>query len=383
VPARPPPYPEVMGTQAQPGEPPPAYEPHPEREISPVAPETATREDVSPSTAIGRAAVPGSTLRAISSKGETHDNPSAARLLALLQDLRFGSEFFIVERMDSDLDSDRGTYIQAAYAAGEYIVERQAGPYDTHEYAVTPILERAHNAFTAWTLNLETRTELSWQAGFWGDPPPVSKETTTVPLTRTVSPTKTRKYPGGMPVKYKGGFAGQPLVGLLSTDGYTLIITEQGIRVWFVTQKGAIVKHSEWSVIRDESWEGIKTLNLASSQTTRANVPALAVFGPLGLAARREPGTLIAISYLDGDVFFTAKENASTLRVRYARLVDTVPAAAGKILFDGVPIGSVSSIVRGVEDIPTQIRALAGLHRDGILSDEEFSNKKGVLLSRL
>ena len=116
---------------------------------------------------------------------------------------------------------------------------------------------------------------------------------------------------------------------MLSLDKYLLEATAQGVYVHFGTQKHRI--GYKWMVVRFEPWPTLRSITFASSQATRANLPALAVFGVLGLAARREPGTMIAVSYPDGDVFFSTRQPFFQIRAEFARLEGAAPAARGKI----------------------------------------------------
>ena len=190
--------------------------------------------------------------------------------------------------------------------------------------------------------------------------------------------------PEGLYVKYLGGFAGQR-AKTIGGGFYKVRADEDAFRVFWGSQKGSWTGTYRWVIAREESWARLRGLHLASSQATQANVPAIAMFGVLGLAARREPGTLIGVSYADGDVFFRARTPTPQLALEFSRLVELIPEAAGKLTVDGVALGgqTTSTATATRDDLFDQIRHLGELLAEGLLSQAEFDAKKAELLSRL
>jgi hypothetical protein len=133
---------------------------------------------------------------------------------------------------------------------------------------------------------------------------------------------------------------------------------------------------------REEPWETLRGVYFASSKATRANLPALAIFGVLGLAARREPGTLLAVAYDDGDVFFSLTASSLEVRTTFTRFVEEHPHLAGKITMDGEPLGDSGS-GSNAGNVAQQIKDLGELRNLGLLTDLEFAAKKVELLARL
>lgn len=99
---------------------------------------------------------------------------------------------------------------------------------------------------------------------------------------------------------------------------------------------------------------------------------------------RTEEHHFIVITYIENGI-----ENKIIFEHKKA------PEAVGAIMqakheyINTQPILEVNTAVKSIEeepknlDIPEQIRKLAALKEDGILTDEEFQNKKAELLSRL
>lgn len=193
--------------------------------------------------------------------------------------------------------------------------------------------------------------------------------------------------PEGLAVRYLGGFSGHP-ARRVGGGLWRLRAEPDGLLIWWGSQKGSI--NYRWTLVRSEPWSSLRMLSLAGSGATRANIPAIAIFGVLGLAARREPGTLIGISYEDGDVFFGTGVPVFELGATFRRFVEEVPAAGGKIWFDGVSLSAApapsqhappgSSDPASVEDA---LRQLADLHAKQLISDHDFEKKKAEVLARL
>src|SRR4051794_6587048 len=96
-----------------------------------------------------------------------------------------------------------------------------------------------------------------------------------------------------MPVEYLGGLAGYqeaPKKGATCT----LIGDADGLHIhrW---NASALAKPS-WIPVVTFAWPEVRRIEVASTNVSRANVGAIALFGVLGLAARRPPGTHIAVS---------------------------------------------------------------------------------------
>ena len=151
--------------------------------------------------------------------------------------------------------------------------------------------------------------------------------------------------PEGISVRYLGGFAGFSS-GPMSTDSWVLTADNHGLAVFRGSQKHRLTY--KYAVVRNESWNDLRMLSLDGGSASRANIPALAVFGVLGLAARRDPGTYIAVSYTDGDVFFHSQQPAARLRVELMRFLSARPDIAARVYVDGSPL-EAAPVVEAVQ----------------------------------
>ncbi len=190
------------------------------------------------------------------------------------------------------------------------------------------------------------------------------------------------KHPPGAVVRYLGGFGGIPAKRITS-DGWVLTLGRNRVTVHYGSQKRRI--NYKWVEVRREPWSNIKMFSIGSGSATQTNLPALALFGTLGLAAQREPGTLLALSYRDGDVLSKSAANIHQQRACLAGWADECPAAASRIYLDGVPLVAAPALTSGndSQEALASPSRLAELRDAGVLTEEEFGAKKAELLGRL
>jgi hypothetical protein len=134
------------------------------------------------------------------------------------------------------------------------------------------------------------------------------------------------------------------------------------------------------------TWDQVRRISFDDPGRTRASVGAIAVFGVLGLAARKA-FSLITISVTDQDIYFTSPYAIGQWRASGLRIAEDVPAAASKIYVDGQPVQAVGQADNASTephvDVLEQLRRLGELRDSGVLTAEEFETKKAALLERL
>ncbi len=190
------------------------------------------------------------------------------------------------------------------------------------------------------------------------------------------------EVPPGAVVRYLGGFGGYPSKRM-TADGWVVALQRDDVVVHYGSQKGRLTY--KWIEVRRESWRNIKMISIASGSATRTNLPALALFGTLGLAAQREPGTFLAVSYRDGDVLFRSAANIHQQRATFAGWPEGHPLAASRIHLEGVPLVGAPTPTgpNNSQDVLDSLSRLAELRGTGVLTEQEFLAKKAELLSRL
>lgn len=130
------------------------------------------------------------------------------------------------------------------------------------------------------------------------------------------------------------------------------------------------------------SWDEVRRISFDDPGRTKASVGAIAVFGVLGLAARKSY-SLITVSVPDQDLYFTSPFAIGQWRASALRIVEDIPQAASKVYVDGQPVGSRPEAGSANDDIIDQVKRLGELHDAGVLTDKEFAAKKAELLARL
>jgi hypothetical protein len=134
------------------------------------------------------------------------------------------------------------------------------------------------------------------------------------------------------------------------------------------------------------AWDQVRRISFDDPGRTRASVGAIAVFGVLGLAARKS-FSLITISVTDQDIYFTSPYAIGQWRASALRIAEDVPAGASKIYVDGRPVQPISQTGGSSTDPPVdvleQLRRLGELRDSGVLTAGEFESKKAALLERL
>jgi hypothetical protein len=130
-------------------------------------------------------------------------------------------------------------------------------------------------------------------------------------------------------------------------------------------------------LISEISWDEVDQFSFEDPKRTRMSVGAVLAFGVLGLGARKN---FTFIYYAAGER--TGVLEVDGLPVQWRGWVDALlseaPGAKGKVF-----IADEVAAQATLDDIPSQIRKLAELHGQGILTNEEFAAKKTELLARM
>jgi hypothetical protein len=172
--------------------------------------------------------------------------------------------------------------------------------------------------------------------------------------------------------RLKGGM-GDIAVAYLGSDGRkrgTVRIDDSGVTMLFGKRHPGRY-----------SWDQVRRISFDDPGRTKPSIGAIAVFGVLGLAGR-QAFSLLTISVRDQDLFFETQWPIGTWRTMALRIIEDVPAAAGRVFVDGTPIGPQARSA-AADDVLDQIRKLGELRDAGVLTDEEFETKKAELLDRL
>jgi hypothetical protein len=166
-------------------------------------------------------------------------------------------------------------------------------------------------------------------------------------------------------------------------EGFVVQVGPDRIRLF--GRKTDLFTGTNWPVLFDVPWNELREVQIASKKVARANVGAIALFGVLGLAARREPETLVCLGLAHRDVFFACETSTFELRAAYARFVSRTPAAAGKIKVDGALVDDGAKPAEvGVQQTPAdRLRQLAELRDAGLINEEEFTARRQVVLGEL
>jgi hypothetical protein len=88
-------------------------------------------------------------------------------------------------------------------------------------------------------------------------------------------------------------------------------------------------------------WEQVRRISFDDPGRTKANVGAIALFGVLGMASRRA-FTLITVSTDDQELYFENEAPIGQWRASAPRIIDAVPAAAGRVWVDGAQVGAAA-----------------------------------------
>jgi Protein of unknown function (DUF2510) len=86
-------------------------------------------------------------------------------------------------------------------------------------------------------------------------------------------------------------------------------------------------------------WDQVRQISFDDPGRTKANVGAIAAFGVLGMASR-QAFTLITVSTDHEELHFENGQPIGQWRAAARRIVETVPAAAGRIYVDGELAGA-------------------------------------------
>lgn len=86
-------------------------------------------------------------LRAETADGARYDDPPAERLLELLDGLRPGNQYLIVDRLGAPNDE---YYMQVYREDDSFVIEYRDGCADRHYEAYTDDVRVAHGVLTGW-----------------------------------------------------------------------------------------------------------------------------------------------------------------------------------------------------------------------------------------
>ena len=110
---------------------------------------------------------------------------------------------------------------------------------------------------------------------------------------------------------------------------------------------------------------------------TKSNIAALAVFGVLGLGAKRS-WTLITVGFPDRDAQFLVRMVAFTVRSRFQEAVESSPELA-RLVREGVPpTASTATVDKSNLD---ELERLVDLYERDLLTDDEFTAMKAKLIA--
>jgi hypothetical protein len=132
------------------------------------------------------------------------------------------------------------------------------------------------------------------------------------------------------------------------------------------------------------AWPAVESVAFDDPGRTRANLGALAVFGPLAIGSR-VAFTLITVSANGSQSYFESNHSIGVWRATVQQIWNDVPEIRGKLYLEGQAVVSRASAAatQPQDDVPAQIKALADLRDQGILTVEEFQHKKTELLGRM
>ena len=132
------------------------------------------------------------------------------------------------------------------------------------------------------------------------------------------------------------------------------------------------------------SWSQLTRISFDDPGRTKASLGMIAVFGVLGLAARKT-FTLMTLSTGDQDMYFELDQVVGAWRGAAERIIRDIASAEGKVFVDGALVGEAPALPATAEtaDVFDQIRKLGELRDGGLITAEEFETKKTELLSRM
>lgn len=110
----------------------------------------------------------------------------------------------------------------------------------------------------------------------------------------------------------------------------TIRLDEHGVGLFFGKKFGGY------------AWPDVRRVSFDDPGRTKANVGAIALFGVLGMASR-SAFTLITISTKDEELYFENAAPIGAWRATGRRIMEDVPAAAGRVYVDGQSASAVSS----------------------------------------
>jgi putative oligomerization/nucleic acid binding protein len=128
---------------------------------------------------------------------------------------------------------------------------------------------------------------------------------------------------------------------------------------------GRLADQCYWTV----PWERVADLRLEDGGS-RASVATIAMFGVLGLSARRS-STLVLTKTAEGE---------AAVWIDGIKLMNATAGAAGWLAWYGSWSKVTPAPATAMADIPAQLERLADLHRQGLLSDAEFAAGKARIL---
>jgi hypothetical protein len=152
------------------------------------------------------------------------------------------------------------------------------------------------------------------------------------------------------------------------------------VRYW----NAPLLDKPRWVPVVSFGWSEVRRIDVSGTNVTRMNVPAIALFGVLGLAMGKAPGTHIAVSAGTTDALFASEEPVAKLRPIMERLVPDAYRHA-LLRFDGHPTndaGADRGADRGADPAERLVR-LTRLHADGVITDEELAARRAAIVAEL
>ncbi len=191
-----------------------------------------------------------------------------------------------------------------------------------------------------------------------------------------LSPEIYENSPASMIVSYRGGLPFFEAPG--RTHAYYLLIRTEGFYLHCTESRTGLTLKGNQIGVLSAPWNTLDAFHLNSGQATRAHLPALAAFGVLGLATRREPGTYLEVSVSGYTALLYSSIAVHKLRVLFLGYVGKYcPQERHKFFANGSPLAGARNEVPSapLASVSQRLRDLTALHEDGLISDEEFAKK--------
>jgi hypothetical protein len=158
---------------------------------------------------------------------------------------------------------------------------------------------------------------------------------------------------------------------------YSIGAVEEFLQIHWLTHD---LLSPKWVVVQRLAWPTVHSLDVSSTQSSRANVGAIALFGVLGLAARRPPGSYVTVSSDVGQTFFYTESPPAVVRAAIERVMPV--EVRGLLRVEGQPINAASA-PSAADSAVARVARLQELLDAGVVSPEEFQAQRQRILDQL